>query len=606
MSTNQTTYIETIGKLAIADYAVSRLLPSTVIAQAIHESAWGTSTLAVKANNHFGIKASAPWTGPVYNKNTGEEVGGKTIFIDADFRSYPSLEASVKDHGAFLTTGWRKDHYKVYGVTDPQEVLNNLKAGGYATDSSYVTKCMRYITEYNLTTWDKKVLTTPTGGTNTMEYIYESLMNVGAMNGIWGVVIHNDAGSMTPKQYVEWLRNRNKELGIAHYYINRTQNARVIDTNLIAYHTANANGNGHYIGYEVCQSASASDADFLANEEAVFKQAAEDLLFYELPANRDTVRLHMEFSSTSCPLRSWNLHGKNINAVKDYFIARIQHYMNGGTTVAQTIVAPVASNRISAGYNVLLVQPGYSIDSKPWGEQGAEYWGTTDPHVGKAFFIYEENASKEYANGQGLGWVDKRALLVIDETRKLVSPYDAVVHQVGYSIDTLPWGEAGFAYRSATDAILGKTVTVVLETANGNYAYIKVDGYLAGWVDKKAFIAPVAVEPAPVVVPEPVEVVPEPVVVEEPKETEPEMAIGWVVKRGTFAPEKEIEIRNAPSETVGAVIETCKVGRTIDFDSCFYDGKDEWLHAVNVSSFSNEACYVIGRKNGEPQGTFSI
>ena len=187
MSTNQTTYIETIGKLAIADYAVSRLLPSTVIAQAIHESAWGTSTLAVKANNHFGIKASAPWTGPVYNKNTGEEVGGKTIFIDADFRSYPSLEASVKDHGAFLTTGWRKDHYKVYGVTDPKQVLENLKAGGYATDSSYVTKCMRYITEYNLTTWDKKVLTTPTGGTNTMEYIYKSLMNVGAMNGIWGV-----------------------------------------------------------------------------------------------------------------------------------------------------------------------------------------------------------------------------------------------------------------------------------------------------------------------------------------------------------------------------------------------------------------------------------
>lgn len=188
MSTNQTTYIETIGKFAVADYPTSRLLPSTVIAQAIHESAWGTSLLATNANNHFGIKASAPWTGAVYNKNTGEETAeGKTIFIDADFRKYVSLEASVKDHGAFLTTGWRKDHYKVYGVTDPQQVLTNLKAGGYATDSSYVTKCMRYITEYNLTTWDEKVLTAPTGGTSTMEYIYESLMNVGAMNGIWGV-----------------------------------------------------------------------------------------------------------------------------------------------------------------------------------------------------------------------------------------------------------------------------------------------------------------------------------------------------------------------------------------------------------------------------------
>ena len=81
MSTNQTTYIETIGKLAIADYAVSRLLPSTVIAQAIHESAWGTSTLAVKANNHFGIKASAPWTGPVYNKNTGKKLAGKLFLL---------------------------------------------------------------------------------------------------------------------------------------------------------------------------------------------------------------------------------------------------------------------------------------------------------------------------------------------------------------------------------------------------------------------------------------------------------------------------------------------------------------------------------------------
>ena len=80
MSTNQTTYIETIGKLAIADYAVSRLLPSTVIAQAIHESAWGTSTLAVKANNHFGIKASAPWTGPVI-KTLGKKLAGRLFLL---------------------------------------------------------------------------------------------------------------------------------------------------------------------------------------------------------------------------------------------------------------------------------------------------------------------------------------------------------------------------------------------------------------------------------------------------------------------------------------------------------------------------------------------
>ena len=35
-----------------------------------------------------------------------------------------------------------------------------------------------------------------------MEYINESLLNRGTMNGIYGAVIHNDYGRMTPKQYV--------------------------------------------------------------------------------------------------------------------------------------------------------------------------------------------------------------------------------------------------------------------------------------------------------------------------------------------------------------------------------------------------------------------
>ena len=51
-----------------------------------------------------------------------------------------------------------------------------------------------------------------------MEYIKEILLDAGAMNGIYGVVIHNDAGSRNGKQYVEWLKNRDLTLGIAHGY----------------------------------------------------------------------------------------------------------------------------------------------------------------------------------------------------------------------------------------------------------------------------------------------------------------------------------------------------------------------------------------------------
>ena len=165
-----------------------------------------------------------------------------------------------------------------------------------------------------------------------MEYINESLLNRGTMNGIYGAVIHNDYGRMTPKQYVAWLKTRDLELGIAHYYGNRNQMARVIDTNKVGWHTASDEGNGHYIGYEVCESLSASDADFLANEEAVFKQVAEDFKFYGIAPNRNTVRLHKEFTSTSCPHRSWELHGRELNAVKDYFISRIKSYMQSVVT----------------------------------------------------------------------------------------------------------------------------------------------------------------------------------------------------------------------------------------------------------------------------------
>lgn len=164
-----------------------------------------------------------------------------------------------------------------------------------------------------------------------MSYLNEIMLNNEKLLGFNGVVIHNDAGSMTPRQYQEWLRNRNKELGIAHWYINREDSLQVVENDTIAWHCGDGQhgaGNGYHIGYEVCESMSASDEDFLKNEEAVFKQAAKDLKAGGLKPTRDTVRLHKEFVSTSCPHRSWDLHGQNVDSVKDYFIERIKFYMD--------------------------------------------------------------------------------------------------------------------------------------------------------------------------------------------------------------------------------------------------------------------------------------
>jgi len=147
-----------------------------------------------------------------------------------------------------------------------------------------------------------------------------------------GVVIHNTADNLTAEQHMNRLARmtpQQLQAGFCHYFIDESTIVRTEDTYNMAWHTANPDGNANYIGYEVCRS-TGSQSNFLQAEQNTFKQVAEDLKFYGLPANRNTVRLHREFVPTSCPHRSWDVHGKSLNAVKDYFIKEINKYMSGG------------------------------------------------------------------------------------------------------------------------------------------------------------------------------------------------------------------------------------------------------------------------------------
>ena len=161
----------------------------------------------------------------------------------------------------------------------------------------------------------------------------------GRLVGVEFVVIHNDAGYMTPIEYIEWLRYREKSLGIAHYYCNRDTIVRVVDTYHIAYHTGDWWSNIRSIGYEVCESMKVTDEEFLQNENITLMQATEDLLYYGLPITTDTVRLHHEFVPTSCPHRSLSLHGGTTERVKDYFVTRMNELAELGSTVEEMLAA---------------------------------------------------------------------------------------------------------------------------------------------------------------------------------------------------------------------------------------------------------------------------
>lgn len=144
------------------------------------------------------------------------------------------------------------------------------------------------------------------------------------------VVIHNDAGRMRPQKYIDFLRWRDKTLGIAHYYCNRKEIVQVVPKTNIGYHTGDWWSNCRSIGYEVCESLSTNDQDFIQNEDVALMKATVDLLEAGLPINEETVKLHHEFVPTSCPHRSMELHGGTTESVKEYFIERMQYFASLG------------------------------------------------------------------------------------------------------------------------------------------------------------------------------------------------------------------------------------------------------------------------------------
>lgn len=128
------------------------LFSSVVIAQAILESAWGQSTLMMRANAIFGIKATRDWKGKVYNAKT-KEFYDKYISTVATFRAYDSLEDSIRDYFKLITSLSR--YKKAIHSDSPLECITAIKNGGYATSPTYIQNIMSVINSNNLTTYDR-------------------------------------------------------------------------------------------------------------------------------------------------------------------------------------------------------------------------------------------------------------------------------------------------------------------------------------------------------------------------------------------------------------------------------------------------------------------
>lgn len=125
---------------------------SAIIAQACLESAYGTSSLAAKYHNYFGLKCGGSWKGKSVNMTTKEEytVGNLTTIKD-NFRVYNNMEEGVKGYFDFI--GYSR-YANLKSAKTAEEYLTLIKQDGYATSSTYVKNNMNLVTKYNLIQYD--------------------------------------------------------------------------------------------------------------------------------------------------------------------------------------------------------------------------------------------------------------------------------------------------------------------------------------------------------------------------------------------------------------------------------------------------------------------
>ena len=130
-------YIEKYKDFAMLEMQEYKIPASITLAQGILESGRGTSELARKGNNHFGIKCHNDWKGKRMYKTDDAP--------NECFRVYNNASESYRDHSKFLAEGTRYAFLFELKITDYKGWAKGLKKAGYATFPAYANVLINLI-----------------------------------------------------------------------------------------------------------------------------------------------------------------------------------------------------------------------------------------------------------------------------------------------------------------------------------------------------------------------------------------------------------------------------------------------------------------------------
>lgn len=144
------------------EYGYNESVCPAIVAQACMESGYGTSNLAITANNFFGMKHGGKnvYSGKTYSTMDGKIYTTDQIIITTEnrssyWRAYDSMEEGVKGYFDLLDQKNSNGNY-YYGdlrqITDPAEYLKQIASKGYAGsgNTTYANNCISIMENMNL------------------------------------------------------------------------------------------------------------------------------------------------------------------------------------------------------------------------------------------------------------------------------------------------------------------------------------------------------------------------------------------------------------------------------------------------------------------------
>lgn len=311
-------FLSKIKPVVIADMQKTGILASLTAAQAILESGWGKSELAIKANNLFGIKGK--YNGQSVTIKTKEFVDGQWILVDAAFKKYPTWQEGVADHSnKFLTM----DRYaKLRNCKDYKLACKYVFEAGYANGPEYTPTLIKIIEQNKLYEWDQQAAGSPVTVQNgsreeavsmvksplaTLTVDFGTHKSNARTQKITKITPHHMAVTTTDPVGVANAHLKGNRQASANYYIAGGKICAGVSEDRRAWTSSSSENDQKAITFEVANCGGSpdwkvSDQDY----QALVNLCADICKRYGINPHYDgtrngTITVHKMFSATGCP-----------------------------------------------------------------------------------------------------------------------------------------------------------------------------------------------------------------------------------------------------------------------------------------------------------------